>query len=520
MKKYFSHNLYWILPIIILSVALGLLFRDNYQQMTEAPSKGWSNALDSKTTDINRISSIKHDEHQTIIPRIDNSSLFIDSYDNNFSLLNEEVYPIHTDKNMSFHIQNKSLIYFSKHTIYDQKDNKLANNVDTFHPLENTIFFTKNDVLFELNPENKQITEIVQLNGIDFSIADNGSKQYLLTYVSGDNYKLELELFSIKNSNYSSLSTIEIPMRPGRKVHTLSFAIENKEIALGLQTKEEQKLGTTDISTYFLETNWSHPSIDELADITVPDPKSKGSLQEIQHISPRFIDGKAHFLFQATGYTETLVRDTQGFNIYEGSLIDETKMQTERKSNTPGLSSKPIWIHDTAIAWLEPGKDTNDIYISSNNKSVINKANKFNQNYFSHALGKTVMKIVTSLLMIYLSVIWIIWPALFIIFMYIFRVRTIDRQPTWIFYTGIGIYLIGALIFKDVLFRNSMALTTPSYLTFTGSPYVYVTLFALISFISVKFATKYKEWGISIKLTYFIAIHILLMIVFFGPYLF
>lgn len=518
MKNTFSRNLYWLLPIIILVVALSLLFRDSYLQMNEVPSKGWSNGLFSETTDINQVSSIKQDNHQSIIiPRIDDDNLFIDYYDDNFSLLTEDVYPVHTDKNMSFHIKNNSLIYFSKHTIYDEENNIVAKNVDSFHPQERTIFYTKDDTLFELNPKDNQIIELMKLNKKDFSIADNGSKQYILTYASEGEFQLELS--SIENGNHSSLSTMKVPMRPGRQIYAFSFAIEDEKIALALQTKEKQKLGTADISSHFIETNWSQASINELTDITVPDPESESSLQEIEHISPRFIDGTAHFLFQAMGYTETLVRDDKGFNIYEGSLLNETQIKTERKSNTPSLSSKPVWIHDNAIAWLEPGKDTNDIYISSNDKSVIKKANKFNQDYFSHALGKTLMKMVTSLLMIYLSIIWVIWPAIFIIFMYVFRVRTIDRQPPWILYTGISIYLIGALIFKDVLFRNSMTLTTPSYLTFTGSPYVYITLFALISFISVKLVAKYKEWGISSKLTYFIAIHILLMIVFFGPYL-
>ncbi|MFP7298371.1 hypothetical protein [Neobacillus niacini] len=521
MKNKFLAQLYWVIPGVILIFGFLLLFYQNFTRVTEPPSSDWSRALTIGITDLNKLPPVKITEDgDFVFTRFEDGKLATTTLGTDFKVKEQNSYNILVDKWTQVYQKADSIIYFDYKNIYDQSKETVITNVEKFYPLENTILYVKDNELFQLSPDNKKSEKImdVDLKKQNIIPQENEEEVNILAYSSDPN-GVDLTLHQLANGKISTVYQTRLKVDPGKVVNDISFAMENQTLAILLQEELQSTQGNPEFFNYFMQTKITKKDTPPLFNLTFYDPAGTKSLTEVSDVVLKLKDDKAAVLFHANGQTETQFNDSTTFNIYSAEINEEGRTKTERRSNTPEISTNPQWINEDTIAWVDLDGDGHKIKISTANKDDINDLIEFTQDDWLHALGKTLGMVTSSFFGIAFSVIWFIWPVLFIVFMYMFRNRIADRDPAWYFYTGIVLYAAAAIIWRERFFVDNIYQNAPDYLTFTGSSFIYMLVFAIISFWLTNHTKKTNHWAGTIRIMYFVGVHILLLTIFFGPYI-
>ncbi|ASN05448.1 hypothetical protein [Virgibacillus necropolis] len=520
MNRNLLKQLYWIIPGIIIIFGLTLLFSQNFSKVTEPPAPNWSRSLTISKTDVNRLPPIKQTKDGAyIITSFEGGKLATTTINSEFLVQDKKTYDIPVNKWTQVYQQGAHLIYFDFTNIYDKNRNKIVSDVERFYPLENTILYVKDKVLYQLSPDNKESTKVmnIDLNKKEIIPQEYENGINILTYATNTD-EINITLQQLTNGTVKQKYQTSVPINPGKIVKDVSFALEDQKLGILLQEELEARQGTPKFFNYFMQTTITEQTPQPLQEIRLQDPAGNNDLTEISNVVLTYNDGNPSLLFQANGQTETQYNDNSAFNIYKATINEDGTTATERRSNTPAISVKPQWVNEETIAWLDLDSDGNAINFSSSDIAAISQATGFNQDDWIRTLGKTLGMLTASIFAVAISSVWFIWPIVFIALMYFFRSRTIDRDPVWVFYTGIGIYAIAALVWKNQFFVNNIYINAPNYLTFEGSSYFYMFVFAAISFAIVQIIKRANEWDVTIRIMYFVGIHILLLTTFFGPY--
>ncbi|MFZ3577096.1 hypothetical protein [Virgibacillus sp. DJP39] len=521
MNKNLIKQLYWVMPGVIIVFGLVLLFYHNYSEVTEPPEPNWSRALTIGKTEINKLPPIRETKDGNyIITRVDDQKLATTTINKEFTVKDEQNFDIPIDKWSQVYLQDDHIIYFDYTNIKDQNKNEIVSNVKEFYPLENTIFYIKGQTLYQLNPENKESTKVMDVNldkqNIAFQQNENGS--YILTSAVNSG-KIIIQLKQLTNGNLNSLYQTAIKINPSKVVKGISFTINNQKLAILLQEALQSPQGPPEYFNYFMQTSLTGKSSPTLHELTFDDPAGNGELTEVSSVSLKYNNERPTLLFQANGETETQYNDGKAFNIYKTEIKENGQTITKRRSNTPAMSMKPQWVNNESIAWLDMDSDGSRINISSRDIAAISELTAFNSDDWVRALGKTLGMISSSVFAFAISALWFIWPVAFIAFMYIFKGKVMNHNPVWTFYSGIGIYAIAALAFRKSFFVNNIYINAPQYLTFNWSSFFYMILFAIVAFAITQLTKRYNGWDSSVRLVYFMGLHILLLTTFFGPYI-
>jgi hypothetical protein len=520
MQKKFLSQLYWVVPGVIFIFGLLLLFYENFSKVTEPPAANWSRALHVGVTDLNKLPPVRVTEDgEFVFTRFEAGKLATTTLNKDLVVTDQKTYDIPVDKWTQIYQQEDTIIYFDFKNIYDQDKNTIVTDVEKFYPLETTILYVKENGLYQLTPDSKKSEKImdIDLNKLKIIPLENEDGVTILAYTS-DPIGIDLTLHQLINGKTNSLYQTRLKVDPGKVVNDISYVLENQTLALLLQEELVSTQGNPEFFNYFMKTNIKNKNTPPLYQLRFDDPAGTKYLTEVSDVVFTFRNGKPTILFHANGQTETQFNDSSTFNIYTAEITEEGRTITERRSNTPEISTYPQWMNEDSIAWVDLNGDGHKIKVSSSNLATISKLIEFSQDDWLNALGKTIGMVTSSFFGIALCIIWFIWPILFIVFMYIFRNRIADRDPIWYFYTGIGLYAAAALIWKNQFFVDNIYANAPSYLTFAGSSYFYMFLFAIISFGLTMHTKKINDWGGSIRIMYFVGIHIILLTIFFGPY--
>lgn len=519
MKRSLVKQLYWIIPGVIIMFGLFLLFYQNFSKVTEPPAPNWSRGLTVGSTDVSRLPPIgKTNDGKNVITSFENGKLANTILSKEFIVQDKQTYDIPVDKWTHIYQQNNNLIYFDYTNIYDKHKEEIVSDVTEFYPLKDTILYVKENMLYQLSPANKKSTEIMEIDLDKQKIIPQQNKNNIdvLTYAQEEN-KIDIRLDKLNNDQIKTIYQKKYKIGYGKVVDNLSFIRDGQELAIMIREKIEVSQGKPQLSNYLIQTTLTEQNPQQ-REIVIQDPTGNGPLTGINNVVLKYNMDSLHLLFQATGQTQTQYKSNTALNIYQAKVNGDGSLTTERRSNTPKASVEPQWINDATVAWLELDGDSNEIKVSSSNVATIRDASGFNGDDWIRTLGKTMGMLAASLFALAISAVWFIWPITFIVLMYFLRGRIIDRDPIWFFYAGIGIYAIAALVLKDSFFVDTIYTSAPSYLTFDGSSYFYMFIFAAISFVIVQLTKRINGWDGTARIMYFVGIHILLLTTFFGPY--
>lgn len=499
-------------------LGLVLLFYQNFSKITEPPAPNWSRDLSVGKTDVKQLPPIETKDGKYIITRYENGNLATTTLNKTFEVQDKKIYHIPVDKFTQVYQQGDNLIYFDYTNIYDKNKKEIISDVTGFYPLRDTVLYGKENVLYQLSPENKKSTKIMEVDLSKRKIIpqQNEDEITILTYAKVED-SIDVQLHQLKSGKVDTVYQEKLNIAMDKIIDDVSFTLTGKKLAIMLRVKDEVSHGKPRFYNYLIQTTLAQQN-PKKREIVFPDPAGNGQLTEINNVELKYSNDKLNLLFQANGRTKTQYSGNIALNIYKAEVSENGTITTERRSNTPDISVKPQWVNDATVAWLELDGDRNQIKISSSNISAINDVSGFNGDDWVRALGKTMGMLAASLFSLAISAVWFIWPIAFIALMYFFRGRIIDRDPVWFFYAGIGIYAIAALVLKNQFFVDTIYINAPSYLTFDGSAYFYMFIFAAMSYVIVQLTKWANGWGGTARVMYFVGIHILLLTTFFGPY--
>ncbi|MEC1524653.1 hypothetical protein P9D43_21855 [Neobacillus niacini] len=522
MNNKFTTKLYWFVPAFMIVLAIFLLFYENFSDVTEPPADDWSRALTVGETNLNHLPPVKVTENgDFVFTRFEDGKLATTTLSKDFTVKEEQTYNIPVNKWTQVYQQKDTILYFDFKNIYDQEKNMIVSDVEKFYPLETTTLYVKGHVLYQLSPGTKNSEKImdIDLDKLKLKAKENKNGVSILTYSSHPT-GVDITLQQHANGKINTIYQSSLKVDPGKVVNDISFALNGQKLALFLQEElQSTQGGNPEFFNYFMLTSLSSPNTQTLNELTLEDPAGNNSLKEVSDVILTFRNDKPTILFHANGRTQTQFNDSTTFNIYSAEINESGTTKTERRSNTPEISTNPQWINEKTIAWIDLDGDSYKIKLSSADIKSVNPLIEYTQDDWLQALGKTFGMITSSFFGIAFAVIWFIWPLLFVVFMYIFRNRIADRDPIWYFYTGIGLYAIASLIWKDRFFVDNIYTNAPSYLTFTGSSYLYMILFAIIALWLTIHSKKVNHWAGTVRISYFVGLHILLLTIFFGPYI-
>lgn len=521
MNRNLLKQFYWVIPVVILFLGLALLFYQNFMKVTEPPEPDWSRALLIGETNLNKLPPVKMTEDgEFLITRFEDGNLATTRLGKDFIVKDTETYDIPVDKWTQLYQQDDKIIYFDFTNIYDKDKNTIITDVEKFYPLETTILYVKENVLYQLNPENLKSQRImdIDLKEVDITPQENEDGINILAYSSVLN-GVDITLHQLTDGKINTLYQSTIPVEPGKVVNDISFALNDQKLALLILEELVLTQGNPEFFNYFMQTTVTNKNQPPVNELVLRDPAGNNNLTEVSNVVLTYNNGMPTLLFQANGQTETQYNDRTAFNIYKAEINEDGTTSTERRSNTPYISTNPQWVNEETIAWLDLDPDGNRINISSANLAAISKVIELSQDDWLNSLGKTMGMATSSFFAVAISFVWYIWPLLFVVLMYMFKSRILNHDPKWIYYTGIGLYAIAAAVGKNQVFVDNIYINAPAYLTFNGSAYFYMIIFALIALWLTNLTKRINDWDGTVRILYFVGIHIFLITIFFGPYI-
>ncbi|MEC3882498.1 hypothetical protein VKA52_02015 [Halobacillus sp. HZG1] len=517
--KSWRGKLIWLLPTIIVLVAVSLLFSHNYQKVTEPPDENWSRALDIGTTPVLRTPNVGLYEGKPSVSFLTEDGIQQNIYNEQYEIQEQNSYDIPVDKFTQFYIGENKVIYADYYSMYDQETGDKLSDIQAFFPLENSVFYRSEDKIFNLDVSESTSEELISLDNPKASVhmAETNSGTYLLTDEVTSSGNL-LKYYKVEKNSINPLGEITFSVKQSEQVNDIQFTTKENSYQLLVTTIQKQsQSGKIQNHYYYAEAPFGEkPNLNR---VNFQDPFSANELKEVTDLSIHNTESGPVLLFKANGWTETLFRPGPQFNIYQATISDRSTTTVTRLSNTPSFSNFPVRINEQTVVWVDNGGEDHNLLLASSKPEVIERADKITKEALLLASGKTMGMLSSGLFALIISIFWFLWPLLFMIFIMFSKAEALDQDRSWVLYTGILIYLVAAIVVRDPMFSEALLARAPDYLSFPGSPILFLLGFAGIAYGILRAGARSKDWSNPIQLTYFIGMHVLFIAVFFGPYL-
>ncbi|WP_028784255.1 hypothetical protein [Thalassobacillus devorans] len=517
---WYKNKSYWIFPLIILLAGTALLFFENLQKVTELADEGISRSWKIGETSLRTTPFIYEKDDGYIVSYFYEESLIERTYDKKWEMQSERPYAIDYQKFSRVFNNGETLLYTDSQALFHGEEGEKLTEIDGFFPTQNHVVYLQENRLFHLDPDTLQSENILELdnNRADVHVKETSAGLHILTVTPG-NSSSDLKVYQMgEQHNLELLTEKSFPVKSGETVREVAFDVQGRNLGLMIGTLQKQSVSGNPKYYYYYAAEDLKGNDLSLHSLEAEDPFGHGSLKEWSNLQLSLNENGASVLFAAHGATRTTYKDTPAFNVYE-LKIHENQVVTTRFSNTPGRSVNPIRVGGEAVLWMDTKGETNEINVASREEVLISKAEGYKQADFISALGKTMGMFSYAPFTFFITFMWYIWPFLFIFLMMGAFGGVVEEGKKWVMHTALALYILSALLWNDMLFSEKLMSRMPEYLNFQGSTWLLLTVFAVIAYLLMEREGKWKDWGIPMKFTYFVGIHLLLVTVFIGPYL-
>lgn len=511
-------KLVWLIPVLIVIIGVSLLFIQNYQKVTEPPDDQWSRHLQVGETPVLRAPNVKMEADSPSISYLTSNGVQQNQYDKDYNLMQQNSYTFPVDKFTDFYIDKHGLIYADYYTLYNGDNEEKITDIQQFFPLEDSVFYRKDDTLYSLKTDTLKSTELFKIENSNsiLNIEETSSGIFLLTNTAGTGGN-QLNFYKLEDGEVNKVGETVISVRSSEEIRDIQFSILDNTYKLLITTLQKQSAsGKMQNYYYYSESDFGEQP--KLNPVNFDDPFSNQQLREVTDLSMEATDTGATLLFKAIGTTETQFREPEQFNIYQSELQQNGQKEVTRLSNTPDLSNYPTRIDQETVVWVDLGGDKHNILLASKRPNVIEKADEVTQPAIMHSLGKTMGMLSTGLFTLIIATFWWLWPLIFIVILMFSKKDALDEDRSWVLFSGIAIYMAAAILVREPIFSERLLSRAPDYLSFPGSPIIFLMLFGLLAYGILKTGARIRDWSTTIQLTYFISMHILFVTIFFGPY--
>ncbi|MBA2175757.1 hypothetical protein H0266_12720 [Halobacillus locisalis] len=511
----------WLAPVIIILIGIGILFMENYAQVTEPPSDGWSRELQvGMTPNVSEPYLSADDSGNWSIAYITEDGVRQHTYDRQFEQISETSFDIPVNQYTQIFLGEDAFIYSDYYALYNGDNSEEITDIQKFYPLADTAYYRKDNVIYHLDPSTLGSEQILTVDSenTEVIIEQKNEETHILTNTI-DQTGNHLTFYTVSGNEATEKGAAVFTLTGTEEVQDIQFALDDNSYALLVKTLQKQSMsGKVSNQYYYSEATLGDAP--DLQRIQFQDPHGGMALQEISDVEMQWTEQGASILFKAFGSTNTRFREPLQFNIYTATLSSSGPLDVKRLSNTPSSSVEPNWINPNTVLWIDRGNsEEHRVLVSSSNSTIIAEAKQLTMPAFLQSLGKTMGMLSTGMFAVVISLLWFIWPLLFLCVVMFTNSRAMDQDRSWVFYIGALIYIGAAVILNDLMFSSRGMLNAPAYLNFTGSAFIYLLGFALLSYAILKAGLSIRKWSPSIQLTYFIGIHVICITIFFGPYL-
>jgi hypothetical protein len=513
MKK----HLYWLIPILVILFAYTILFMKNLGEVTESPEEDWSRSLILSET-----SAIKHPlvkgttEGAIVTVGYKEGTLAKHTYNDQLKLIKKKAFPnVPFEEWSQFYIEGDNLIYFDYYHIINESTGEEIAAANRFYPLETTILYSQENKLFQLDPASLESKLLIEFQDSFNELLPIETKHGVefLTYNKFED-QLQIAAYQFIEGKVKQTFAHSFDFNFDEVIQDATFASNGKEINFLFTTSFKGSSGSKPTSIAYM-LNKQELVLNE---IEFSDPKGNGMLKEINSVNLDYQENQWKLLFSASGLSDSKFDGTTAFNIYEAQFTEDG-VDVFRRSNTPSVSQEPKWLIEEIVTWEERNGEQIVQLLSSGKQEYINKADTINKSDLINAVGKTLGMATLSFLAFLIALFFTFGPLLFLVIIYFTKKEFLDRDINWIYYAGLGSYVISYILLKDYFFVDNIYRNAPNYLTFSGSSYVYFIIFALIAHLCAVIGSENKDWGMILKLFYFVGVHVSLLAAFFGPYI-
>ncbi|GGC96905.1 hypothetical protein GCM10007216_29630 [Thalassobacillus devorans] len=514
---WYRERSYWLLPLILLLIGVAVLFAENLLKVTEAPDENISRDWQLGKTSAKTEPFIHPESNGYMISYFSDGFLIENRYDHSWAHQSDNRYPIDHQEFSRVFNDGEEMFYSKANSLHQGGEGELFTRADKFSPTESHLFILKDEQLIQINRETLETKEVLKLDkGFNkVMVKENEGEVYTLIH-RAENNEYKLEIYRLSEEGYMrEEAAYTFSVTPGETIREIAYDVEDDKLGIVLATHLRQ--GSSKHHYYFALHELKDREL-SLNKIQAEDPFGSGQLNEWSDLELSLTDKGATILFAAHGATQTTYNDGPAFNIYE-MTINESQSEVTRISNTSERSQKPTRVDEDTVLWMDGTGDYKEIKVASSKYDFDDKAAGWSRDDLLKALGKTLAMSSYAPLTIFVTLMWYIGPFLYLFIIIIGFHKAIEDEKSWVLYGAFAIYIVSAGIWYDLLFTERLMNRLPVFLDFPGSSFALLVMFGLLSFFLMRAEAGKRDWGVVLKFTYFVTVHILLIAVFIGPYL-
>ncbi|MFZ3591106.1 hypothetical protein ACOI1C_18105 [Bacillus sp. DJP31] len=473
----------------------------------------WSRSVDLQMKSDNRSPLIVTDDNQLVLfsGKTGGINQYLVNPDLSVSNLGEIKAPVTSQD--SFWTNGVDALYVKEETLYYQNGSgdpkKLLESVNLLKANEGLVVVSQEQGLYIINLSTFDPIKIADQSSPAEDLILTLQQNSFVTATPGDagllNFTLykegwkSTELFQY-DTNYATYAGLDYLEMDGN-VHTI------------LTTSSRKGGGKLTLTNQYANLSLANPTgYEAFSELRINDSETANRLGLIKGFNIFHEDGTVKLLFAS----ESTLNDTDAVNIFMASQIDETWKAT-RISTTDLPSSKPIWVDQSFITWLDFEASTMKYSImgASTHTEAVEASLQLSKQDYINALSRTLLSSSGALIFLLVSFLVLFPPAIVVIGMNVLNVYNKTRAK-WL---AIVSYFITQFIFVQRFFEPNVILDGPFFIAFSFSQYILPLLAIAIALFSYKFFRN-PNWGEESEVTYIVLLHLFMMVVMVGPYVF
>ncbi len=512
-----KQKLIWIVPLTMAFAFFSLLFYQGAESVSNQPSEDWSRGIEIGKSNSKTLPTLYKTEDGKYQMTIFNEGILTKkTFSKEFTLENESTMEVPFTKWDPYYAFNNTLIYLLDNEIIDHNSGDVLANANSMFVKEGHIYYIQETSLFSLDPSSLETKELGTL--------PEGYEEYKITHhndiltVIADSTvanKLNFAMYQLQNGNLKKVQEQSIKVSANESIVEVAYAATDKRIGLAMKSFVESA-GKDPYRLYVSEFQSSDDTISPRL-VNPIDPNTGARIDEIGEVTTSYLNDQLSLAFYGVGFSKVDYQTNYAPNIYELNIVDDDNITAKRRSNTYRLSTKPELVNDHLVMWMDTNIP-NTLYVSSSQPQVIEQAAGYTKTDMLLALGVTMSMLTKAFPFLILAMKWMVWPLLFFVLLFFFYRKSIDHDYNWVLYSAIGIYLLGAFVQSGTIFTQKLNATAPAYIAFPGNSIVIILVAGLIAYGCMQFIHRSTSAGY--KVVYFVFVHILLLSLTVGPYVF
>ncbi|WP_273850638.1 hypothetical protein [Guptibacillus spartinae] len=514
-------------PILWVFLSIGIILTSlvfvHFISLEKEPvSKDWSREFDlNLKSDDKTVPFQVNNEDSLTFYTSNNEGINSVTLDDDYKILENQSIKLDTSPEFSIWTNGKKFLYVnSKNELHhyiesNNKDTVIDDNITGYMANKNTVVYWKDKSLFTINPVSMKTSKVKDFDKrINRVVLEDQS----LLVITNEKQAFDGTLLIPEKEKYRSYEVFAMETEKiSQRFTNFDYILEDENMELVYTIYDVSEKAHT---PYYLSGT--------ITKLHTKKPKTSnfypaGSNVRIEN--PNYLniyqnDGKVNILFSAQGRVSSFKTETNVFN----ATLNDNKWKANQLSRTANRSSNPFQFEDGKIFWqetqpLEDAKVNYSLMGITTDKDGIARSKEINKDDIKTALSHTGLALAMGIMTLLVAMVWVTPAGIFIMIMYMFNTNAIEQGKRWVLVTTLSLYFITQLFIIQMQMNDVFYMFAPDYLIFDGSSYILPFLIGAISVLIIKMFRISKDHLLA-KLSYTIAMNVLIVTLLIGPYRF